>query len=55
MKVAWSVTQKDKFLTYSNNNINLYQTRPTDGSEISKGKHINSAIGKYVFFLKQYP
>lgn len=37
MKVAWSVTEKDKFLTYSSNNINLYQTRPTVGTDIAKG------------------
>lgn len=37
MKVAWSLTEKDKFLTYSNNTINLYQTSPTAGKEVSKG------------------
>ena len=38
MKVAWSVTEKDKFLTYSNNTVNLYQTSPTARKEIPKGR-----------------
>lgn len=37
MKVAWSPSDNDTFLTYTNSIINLYQTRVLRGEQVPKG------------------